>query len=95
MHYQRMGLQRLEGLLAPRKRKEIGRRTTIREKATYEGLRRTRLCTIYRHQGHKRTTCTDRGDVPKPVRRLGRCCGVEGHRRNNCCKVGDLRLNNI
>ncbi|XBI45704.1 hypothetical protein VPH35_110135 [Triticum aestivum] len=32
-------------------------------------------------QGHKRTTCPDRGDVPKPVRRPARCknCGVEGH----------------
>ena len=49
---------RLDGLLAPAKREEIGRPTTSREKAPYEGLnKRTRFCTICRRQGHKRTTC--------------------------------------
>lgn len=86
---------RLAGLLAPKKRKEMGRPTTSREKAPYEGLsKRTRFCSICRQQGHKRTTCPDRGDAPKPVRKPARCknCGIEGHRRNNCHKVGDLRM---
>lgn len=54
---------RLEGLTAPAKRKEMGHPTTSREKAPYEGLsKRTRFCMICRKQGHKRTTCPDRGD---------------------------------
>ncbi|XP_037474271.1 protein FAR1-RELATED SEQUENCE 5-like [Triticum dicoccoides] len=84
---------RLAGLLAPKKRKEMGRPTTSREKAPYEGLsKRTRFCSICRQQGHKRTTCSDRGDAPKPIRKPARCknCGIKGHRRNNCHKVGDL-----
>uniref|UniRef100_A0A8R7PH03 Protein FAR1-RELATED SEQUENCE n=1 Tax=Triticum urartu TaxID=4572 RepID=A0A8R7PH03_TRIUA len=86
---------RLSGLLAPKKRKEMGCPTTSREKAPYEGLsKRTRFCSICRQQGHKRTTCPDRGDAPKPVRKPARCknCGVEGHRRKNCNKVSDLRV---
>lgn len=44
----------LAGLLPPAKRKEMGRPTTSREKAPYEGSsKRTRFCTICRHQGHK------------------------------------------
>nr|AVF19607.1 FAR1-like protein [Triticum turgidum] len=85
---------RLSGLLAPKKRKEMGRPTTSREKAPYEGLSKSaRFCSICRQQGHKRTTCPDQGDAPRPVRKPARCknCGVEGHRRNNCNKVGDLR----
>lgn len=87
---------RLARLLPPAKRKEMGRPTTSREKAPYEGLsKRTRFCTICWRQGHKRTTCPDRWDVPKQARRLVRCknCGVEGHRRNNCTKAPELRLN--
>lgn len=65
---------RLDGLLAPEKRKEMGRPTTNREKAPYEGLsKRTRFCTICRRQGHKRTTCPDHGDVPKQPRKPARC----------------------
>ncbi|XP_048552384.1 protein FAR1-RELATED SEQUENCE 4-like [Triticum urartu] len=86
----------LAGMLPPAKRKEMGRPTTSREKAPYEGLsKRTRFCTICRREGHKRTTCPDHGDVPKQPRRSGRCknCGVEGHRRNNCHKAAELRMN--
>lgn len=37
----------LEALLPPAKRKEMGRPTTSREKAPYEGLsKRTRFCSI-------------------------------------------------
>lgn len=85
----------LTGLLPPAKRKEMGRPTTSREKAPYEGLsKRTRFCTICRRQRHKRTTCPDRGDIPKQPRKPARCknCGVEGHRRNNCQKVAQLRM---
>uniref|UniRef100_A0A8R7PIW9 CCHC-type domain-containing protein n=1 Tax=Triticum urartu TaxID=4572 RepID=A0A8R7PIW9_TRIUA len=88
----------LNGLLALKKRIEMGRPSTSREKAPYEGLsKRTRFCTICRGQGHKRTTCPDRGDAPKPVRKPSRCknCGVEGHRRNTCKKVGDLRFSGV
>lgn len=89
---------RLTSLLAPKKRKEMGWPTTSREKAPYEGLnKRTRFCTICRQQGHKRTTCPDRGDIPKPVCKPARCknCGTEGHRRNKCKRVGDLWINNM
>ena len=82
-------------LLPPAKRKEIGRPTTSKEKAPYEGLsKRTRFCMICRCQGHKRTTCPDLGDVPKQPRKPGRCknCGVEGHRQNNCHKAAELRM---
>lgn len=85
----------LAGLLLPAKRKEIGRPTTSREKAPYEGLsKRTRFCSICRRQGHKRTTCPDRGDALKQPRKPSRCknCGVEGHHRNNCHKAAELRL---
>lgn len=87
----------LAGLLPPAKRKEMGRPTTSREKASYECLsKRTRFCTICWWQGRKRTTCPGRGDVPKQARKLARCknCGVEGHRHNNCLKSAELRLNN-
>ena len=86
---------RLAGLLTQAKRNEMGRPTTSREKATYDGLsKRTRFCTICWQQGHKRTTCPDRGDVPKQVRSPARCknCGVEGHQRNNCNKAAELCL---
>jgi hypothetical protein len=51
----------LEGLGAPVKNHGVGRLTTSRDKAPYEGTcgfsKRTRFCTIYRCSGHKRTTC--------------------------------------
>lgn len=79
------------GLLPPAKWKEIGRPTTSREKALYEGLsKRSRFCTICQKQGHKRSTCPDRGDMPKQPRRPARCknCVEKGHRRNNCTRAG-------
>ena len=85
----------LAGLFPPAKHKENGRPNTSREKALYEGLSKgTRFCSICRQQGHKRTTCPDRGDAPKPVRKpaRGKNCGIEGRRWNNCNKVGDLRM---
>ena len=85
----------LTKLLPLIKRKQLGRPTTSREKAPYEGLsKRTRFCGICRQQGHKCTTCPERGDVPKQPRKPARCknCGVEGHRRNNCNKAAELRL---
>ena len=85
----------LATLLPPAKRKQVGRPTTSREKAPYEGLsKRTGFCVICRQQGHKRTTCPERGDIPKQPRKPARCknCGVEGHRRNNCHKAAELRL---
>ncbi|XBJ19125.1 hypothetical protein VPH35_010148 [Triticum aestivum] len=86
----------LDGLMAPARRKEMGRPTTSREKAPYEeGLsKRTMFCTICRRQGHKQTTCPDRGDMSKQPRKPARCknCGVEGHRQNNCKKAMELRL---
>ena len=80
---------RLVVLLAPKKRKEMGRPTTSREKAPYEGLsKRTRFCAICRRQGQKRTTCPDRGDISKPVRKLARCKdhGIEG-RGGECYSI--------
>lgn len=79
----------LQGLAAPDKQKGVGRPTNSREKAPYEGLSsRTRFCSICRREGHKRTTCPDRGDAPKKPQKPGKCknCGMEGHRRNTCTR---------
>ncbi|KAM3391182.1 hypothetical protein ACQJBY_012697 [Aegilops geniculata] len=69
-------------LTAPEKRRGPGRPTNSREKAkaSYEGLsKRTRFCSICRREGHKKTTCPDRGDMPKKPRKPGKCknCGIE------------------
>ncbi|KAM3214117.1 hypothetical protein ACQJBY_066505 [Aegilops geniculata] len=68
-------------------KRQRGRPMTSRDKAPYEQqLKRSRFCTICREQGHKCTTCPQRGDLPKAPRKLPKCtnCGVVGHRRNNC-----------
>lgn len=80
----------LQGLAAPEKQRRVGRPTNSREKASYEGLsKRTRFCSICRREGHKRTTCPDRGDAPKKPRKPGKCknCGMEGHRWNTCTRL--------
>uniref|UniRef100_A0A8I6WVP6 CCHC-type domain-containing protein n=2 Tax=Hordeum vulgare subsp. vulgare TaxID=112509 RepID=A0A8I6WVP6_HORVV len=77
--------------LAPSKR-PAGRPTTSREKASYEHKqKRSRFCKICRGEGHKSTTCPDRGDLPKPPRKMPRCskCGVLGHLKNLCGKTTD------
>jgi hypothetical protein len=85
-------LNELEGLGAPVKNRGAGRPTNSRDKAPYEGTggltKRTRFCTICRCSGHKRTTCPQRGDIPKEPRKAARCtnCGIAGHRRNTCLK---------
>ncbi|XP_044393590.1 protein FAR1-RELATED SEQUENCE 5 isoform X2 [Triticum aestivum] len=82
-----VGMNELHCLAAPEKRRGAGRPTSSREKAPYEGLsKRTRFCSICRREGHKRTTCPDRGDAPKKPRKPSKCknCGIEGHRRNTC-----------
>lgn len=88
---------RLAGLLTPKKRKEMGRPTTSREKAPYEGLsKRTRFCTICRRQGQglaARIAVTFRSLLVGMVG--ARTVGVEGHRRNTCRKVSDLRLSSM
>ena len=62
----------LEGLTAPAKQRGVGRPTNSREKASYEGLSQcTHFCSICRREGHKRTTCPDRGDAPKKPRKPG------------------------
>lgn len=79
----------LQGLAAPEKQRGVGRPTNSREKAPYEGLsKRTRFCSICRREGHKRTTCPDRGDAPKKPRKPGKCknCGMEGHSRTTCTR---------
>jgi hypothetical protein len=66
-----------------------GRPTTSRDKPPYEMLvKRSRFCLICRQQGHKSTTCPQRGDVPKTPRKSPRCsaCGLPGHRRSTCSK---------
>ena len=75
-----VSVTRLDNLLAPAKRKQVGRPTSSREKAPYEGLsKRTRFCGICRQQGHKRTTCPKRGDLPKQPHKPARCknCGLK------------------
>lgn len=79
----------LAGLSAPSKKRGVGRPCSSREKAPYEGLsKRTRFCSICKVPGHKRTTCPDRGDVPKQPRKPVTCknCGVTGHRRTSCTR---------
>jgi hypothetical protein len=69
-----------------------GRPTTSRDKAPYEEkTKRSRFCTICRKEGHKCTTCPDRGDIPKAPRKEPKCtkCGVIGYRRNVCGKPTD------
>ncbi|KAM3316789.1 hypothetical protein ACQJBY_034759 [Aegilops geniculata] len=77
----------MQNLEAPDKHRGAGRPTNSREKAPYEGLsKRTRFCSICRPEGHKKTTCPERGDESKKPRKPGKCknCGIEGHRRNTC-----------
>jgi hypothetical protein len=87
-----MDRNKLEGLGAPFKNSGVGRPTTSRDKAPYEGLggltKHTRFCTICRCSGHKRTTCPQCRDAPKQKRKVGKCtnCGIAGHRRNTCLK---------
>ncbi|KAE8771232.1 Protein FAR1-RELATED SEQUENCE 5 [Hordeum vulgare] len=67
-----------------------GRPTTSREKVSYEHKqKRSRFYKICRVEGHKSTTRPDRGDLPKPPRKMPRCskCGVIGHRKNVCGKT--------
>ncbi|XP_044346392.1 protein FAR-RED IMPAIRED RESPONSE 1-like [Triticum aestivum] len=79
----------LAGLSAQSKKRGVGRPCSSREEAPYEGLsKRTRFCSICKLPGHKRTTCPERGDVPKQPRKLVTCknCGVIGHRRTSCTR---------
>jgi hypothetical protein len=55
------------------------RPTTSCDKPPYEQRKkRSRFCTICKGEGHKSTTCPQRGDLPKPPRKLPKCsrCGV-------------------
>ncbi|VAI14651.1 hypothetical protein VPH35_082101 [Triticum aestivum] len=84
---QSASINKLQGLGAPNKHRGAGRPTNSRDKATYEGLsKRTRFCSICRCEGHKKTTCPERGDTPKKPRKPAKCknCRIEGHRRNTC-----------
>lgn len=83
----------LAGLGAPVKMRGAGRPTTSRDRAPYEpgaaGLsKRTRFCTICKCSGQKRTTRPQRRDMPKQLRKPGKCtkCGVTGHMKNTCGK---------
>ncbi|XP_037421948.1 protein FAR1-RELATED SEQUENCE 5-like [Triticum dicoccoides] len=79
----------MQCLTAPEKRQGPGRPTNNREKVPYEGLsKRTRFCSICRCEGHKKTTCPERGDMPKKPRKPGKCknCGIEGHQRTTCTR---------
>lgn len=71
------------GIVVQQNKRPWGRPTTSRDKAPYEQhLKRSCFCTICRVQGHKCTTCPERGDLPKATRKLPKCtnCGVVGHR---------------
>ena len=79
----------LSGLTAPAKKLKAGRPTTNLDKALYENLsKRTRFCTICKNPGHKRTTCPQRGDEPKVMRKPEKCslCGLTGHRKDTRAK---------
>lgn len=54
---------------APERKRPAGRPTNSREKAPYEQVvKQTRFCKICRGEGHKSTTCPERGDMPKAPR---------------------------
>ncbi|XBI69014.1 hypothetical protein VPH35_048135 [Triticum aestivum] len=72
---------------APSRKRPAGCPTTSHDKAPYEQpAKRNRFCSICRGQGHKSTTCPQRGDLPKAPRESPRCsrCSLTGHRRNTC-----------
>jgi hypothetical protein len=59
------------------------------EKAPYEErCNRTRFYSICKKPGHKKTTCPDRGDMPKQPRKEARCsrCGLTGHPKSTRLK---------
>lgn len=71
------------------KKRPLGRPTSSRDKPPYEQpSKRSRFCSICRKEGHKSTTCPDRGGAPKAPRKLPKCsnCGVLGHRKTSCEK---------
>ncbi|KAE8821051.1 hypothetical protein D1007_00893 [Hordeum vulgare] len=77
----------LTGMAAPSKKRSVGRPCSNREKAPYEGLsKRTRFCSICKLPGHKKTTCPERGNVPKQPRKpvTSKNCGITGHRCTLC-----------
>ncbi|KAE8807607.1 hypothetical protein D1007_16153 [Hordeum vulgare] len=85
-------LSNCSGIAPAKSKRSAGRPSSSREKAPYEEkLKRSRFCTICRGEGHKSTTCPDRGDIPKAPRRLPKCgkCGVIGHRKTACGKIVD------
>ncbi|XBJ03304.1 hypothetical protein VPH35_022491 [Triticum aestivum] len=90
-----LNVDTLAGLDAPEKRRKLGRPKNNHEKALYEELsKRTRYCSICRGKGHKKTTCPERGDLPKKPRKEAKCsnCGVAGHRRNTCTNAQAVKL---
>lgn len=63
----------LQGLALPEKQRGVGRLTSSKEKAPYEGLSKlTKFCSICRREGHKRRICPDQGDAPKQPRKPGK-----------------------
>ena len=83
----RSSISAFHGLTAPEKQRGVGRLTSSREKAPYEGLnKQIRFYSICRRDGHKWTTSHKRRDAPKKPRKLGKCknCGMEGHCRTTC-----------
>lgn len=85
----------LVGLGAPEKKRKAGRPINSRDKAPYEELsRRTRFCSTCRGKGHKRTTCPERGDLPKQPRKEAKCsnCVLAGHRKNTCTNPEGVKL---
>lgn len=77
------------GLAPPLKKLKAGRPSSSSDKAPYEGNgKRSRFCSICKKPGHKKTTCPDRGDMPKYSRKEGRCsrCGITWHRKSTCKK---------
>ena len=59
----------LAGLSAPSKKHGVGRPCSSREKVSYEGLsKRTRLCSICKFPGHKRTICLCQNNLARLLR---------------------------
>ncbi|KAK1610269.1 hypothetical protein QYE76_033942 [Lolium multiflorum] len=73
-------------IVAPPKRKNIGRPSSARNKPGYEkvSVPITKFCTICRSRVHRANCCPSNKN--KKPRREAHCsnCGLAGHKKNNC-----------
>uniref|UniRef100_A0ACD5TNI0 Uncharacterized protein n=1 Tax=Avena sativa TaxID=4498 RepID=A0ACD5TNI0_AVESA len=74
-------------IIAPLKRKDLGRTTAARARPGYEiGVKRTRFCGVCRRSGHNAAGCPTVERKTKKSRKEPRCsnCGILGHTKTSC-----------